>query len=101
MKLYIVTRADLSPGQQAVQAAHALAEYALRRPTEFHDWGNQTLVVLAAEDLTHLSIIEAGWPECVDNREPDLGGALTALAVIPGCAALKRRLKSLPLAFQA
>jgi len=27
LKLYLVTRADLSPGQQAVQAAHALREW--------------------------------------------------------------------------
>ncbi len=26
-KLYLITRADLSPGQQAVQAAHALQEF--------------------------------------------------------------------------
>jgi len=29
-KLYIVTRQDLSPGQQAVQSCHAALEFAFR-----------------------------------------------------------------------
>jgi len=32
MKLYLITREDLPPGQQAVQAAHALREFGEHHP---------------------------------------------------------------------
>lgn len=103
MRLYVVTRADLSPGQQATQAAHALADFAAARRPLFERWhaGTNTLVMLtvpderALEDLcTAIAEIEAGahWT----TREPDLDDALTGVAVVE-TAATKKLTRGLPL----
>lgn len=86
MKLYLVTRADLPPGPQAVQVAHAALEYALTYPGLKE---HPPFAVLVARDEDHLeklaaaTVIETDFkPEngFVHIREPDLGGALTAFA---------------------
>jgi len=81
MKMYILTRRDLTPSQQAVQGGHALAEFLLNIP---QDWNNSTLVYLGVNDETHLH----RWAHKLDIydidfkewREPDMGNELTALA---------------------
>jgi hypothetical protein len=52
VKLHLVTRRDLSPGQQAVQAAHALREFIQHHPEVDRDWyeRSNTLALLAVED---------------------------------------------------
>lgn len=105
MRLYLVTRADLRPGQQAVQAAHALAEFGLKHPEAFKAWGNQTLVMLAVPDegtLLGLATVTArGADPHVVNREPDLGDAATSLAVMPQTGSwVQRELRGLPLALR-
>ena len=47
-KMYVVTRKDLSPEQQAVQAGHALAEFLLQQSD--YEWDNGTLVYLTVPD---------------------------------------------------
>lgn len=91
--MYIVTRADLSPGMQAAQAAHAAVEFTLRHQGRFElisDW-NGFLIILAASDESELRILEN---TLFDTREiyatyhePDLpgsspGGSLTAVAFV-------------------
>jgi peptidyl-tRNA hydrolase len=81
MKMYVLVRRDLSPGQQAVQGGHALAEFLLHRKT---DWNNGTLVYLGVKDLREL----LKWMKKFDQteipysvfHEPDIGNEPTALA---------------------
>ncbi len=97
MKLHLVTRADLSPGQQAVQAAHALREFSQHHPEEDRQWyeKSNTLALLAAKDeralLRLLSEAQARGIPCSGFREPDRDDELTAVAVGPTGKRLCRR----------
>ncbi|WP_390889930.1 peptidyl-tRNA hydrolase [Dactylosporangium aurantiacum] len=99
----MVTRADLPPGIQATQATHAALDFAVAHPDTFRDWhaGSNTLVLVAARDEDALDRLRvaasAAGHRHVGFREPDLGGALTALAVEP---AAYRLLSHLPLALR-
>lgn len=102
-KLILVTRKDLTPAQQAVQAAHALRAFVEEHPAEDARWFKQsnTLALLAVEDEPMLHQL---WCEAVDSgvrvsgfMEPDLDGAITALALEPGAGA-RRLTRGLPLA---
>jgi hypothetical protein len=90
-KLFLVTRADLSAGSQAVQAAHAFREFAERHPTIERDWYRTSnhLVLLAVKNEAELAaLLRAAIDRDVaaaSFREPDLGSALTAIALAP-CA---------------
>ena len=104
-KLILVTRADLSPAQQAVQSAHALRQFAQEHPTEDKDWFEQSnhLALLSVQDEPELHRLqERAWDldvPCSAFYEPDLGGAITALAFAPG-AGSRRLVRALPLALQ-
>lgn len=89
--MFILVRRDLPPGQQAVQACHAVAEF-MARPDddgEVGDWqaSHKTMVVLGVRDEGELE----GWERGLKARkvayatfaEPDLGGAKTAIAIHP------------------
>ena len=98
MKLFLVTRADLPPGQQAVQAAHALREFTERCPEEDRAWyhASNTLALLVVEDEKHLRTLvqnaeKRGLPHA-RFHEPDRGGELTAAAIGPSGKKLVSRL---------
>jgi hypothetical protein len=106
-----VTRADLPPGTQACQAAHAALDFAVTHPELVADWHStsNTLVVLAAADELSLTwLVEdacaSGFRAVPfyepDLRHPDVGcsdvrGCLTAVALEP---AAYRLVSHLPLA---
>jgi peptidyl-tRNA hydrolase len=102
-KLFLVTRADLRPGQQAVQAAHAAHQFCVDFPTEFAAWfeRSNTLAMLTVPDeqaLRQLADLADDWDLKLSMfREPDLGNALTALALEPG-SGTRRLCRNLPLA---
>jgi hypothetical protein len=91
----------LPPATQACQAAHAAVEFALAYPRLTANWhvSSGALVLLAAHDELDLSRIRADVAaaglRAVPFHEPDLDGALTAIAVEP---AGRRFLARLPLA---
>lgn len=78
LNLYVVVRGDLLPGAKAAQAAHALADLALKESTaeKFRIWNNDTIIILEtppnAPDLDHLlvSAYDAGFGYAA-WREPD------------------------------
>lgn len=87
-KLYLVTRSDLSPGQQAVQAAHALQAFNVEWPQEARAWhdGSNTLALLVVPDeatLTRLLHRARRRGPVSEFHEPDRADELTAIAIGP------------------
>ncbi len=97
-KLYLVTRADLSPGSQAVQAVHAMREFVAWYPELDKLWYERSnflafLVVPNEEALSRLlKQAEGRLIPVVGFREPDLGESLTAIALASNAKGLVRRL---------
>ena len=102
-KLILVTRADLRAGAQAMQAAHAMREFAERHPGLERAWYRTSnhLALLAVKNEAELAaLLRAAIDRDVSVaafREPDLGDALTAIALAP-CAHARAICRRLPLA---
>jgi peptidyl-tRNA hydrolase len=97
-RLYLVVRSDLSPGQQAVQACHALRGFVEEHPEADREWFKEsnTLVLLAVPNERSLrdlgaKAMRAGIP-FTEFREPDIGNEVTATAIAPAGRRLCRRL---------
>lgn len=103
-KLYIIIRADLRPGQQAVQAAHAMRQFVADHPDIDRKWFEQsnTLAFLSVPDEWTLRKLADKADDqdlrLSSFREPDLDNAMTALALEPGLVS-RRLCRNLPLAF--
>ena len=103
MKLFLVTRADLPPGDQAVQAAHALREFVAQHPEIDLHWyrTSNTLAFLAARDEPSLgALLQKARQQGIATApfyEPDRGDELTAVAFGPDA---RRLLAHLPLALR-
>lgn len=102
-KLYIVTREDLTPAQQAVQGAHALTEYLVQHKESALSWysTSNTLAFLSVptEDKLNLLIDKAHRKGFMvsEFREPDRSLELTAVAFEPKAKSI---LRNLPLALK-
>lgn len=96
-RLYVVTRADLPPGVQACQAIHAAIEFARAFPSVAA--AAPAVVLLATSDELGLTWLRADAVNAglrhTSFCEPDLSGALTALALE---SAASRLVAGLPLA---
>lgn len=101
-KLVVVTRADLSPAQQAVQAAHAAIDFCFQHPGRASPWHAQSnyLVLLALKNEQELlTLISRCQDVLLDHtvfREPDLGNPVTAVAIEPS-AATQKLVRRIPL----
>ena len=102
-KLYLVTREDLPPAQQAVQAAHALTEYLVQHREGASSWysTSNTLALLSVPTEDSLSLLadkarRKGFM-ISEFREPDRFKELTAVAFEPKAKSL---LRNLPLALR-
>lgn len=99
MRMYLITRKDLSKSQQAVQSSHALAAYCLALPNIAHEWNNHTLIALTVQDEAAMCSLMDQLSQlghsCIPFREPYYDNALTAFAVCD--PVVIDRLKFLPL----
>lgn len=79
--LYVLVRKDLPKSSQAVQAAHAVAQFVIENSAH---WNNGTLVFLAAPDEAYLGSIKQKISDrrFSEFREPDLNDQITAIAVL-------------------
>lgn len=104
-KIRIIVRRDLSPGDQATQASHAAFQYSQEFPVPCADWFKKSnyIALLSVKDEQSLDMLRAVLERngCAVSavREPDLGNALTALAIGPSAEA-RRLTARLPLAFK-
>ena len=106
-KLYLVTRKDLSAGQQLAQTCHSLAQFSYDYPEDFREWVEKSnyIVVLSTENEESLKdIINQLKDNDLDHSvfvEPDLDNQVTALAISPKHTDwASRYLSSLPLAMK-
>lgn len=87
-KMYVLVDSSLSPGLQAAQACHAVAEMCLREPSASKVWnrqGNYMIVLAVSQHEATKAWFDAHGKEipCAQWREPDLGNVVTATAYLP------------------
>lgn len=104
-KLIVITRKDLSPGYQAIQAAHAAIEFQHEHPKIAKEWNTYSkyLIFLSVENEKALyQLLEKIKYKDIKHTiftEPDIGDQLTAVCIEPG--EISRKLVSrLPLALK-
>jgi len=97
-RLYIIVDRTLSAGLKMAQACHALRAFVGEHPMIDQTWHSESnnLVVLQVEDVPTLAErLESMGIKIARFTEPDLDGALTAIAAEPAAA---RHLSTLALA---
>jgi hypothetical protein len=93
--LYVITRADLSPGYQAVQSMHALRQFTEEHPEIDQEWFKKSnyLGLLSVEDeLALCKLIDKAVALGIKFsifREPDIDNQITAIALEPGSKSKK------------
>lgn len=102
-RLYVVTRSDLPPGLQLAQSVHAARQFAEEHPKLDRAWfrGSNNIVCLSVPDEPALrELVRSAERESPASSflEPDLGGALTAVALGDGA---RKLVGNLPLALRS
>jgi peptidyl-tRNA hydrolase len=88
--LYVITRRDLTSGQQMLQAAHAAIEFQHEHHEIAKEWNTNSkyLVFLSVENEEKLQrLLEKIQFKNLKYSvflEPDIGNQLTAIAIEPG-----------------
>lgn len=104
-KLTTISRKDLTPGQQAVQASHAAIDFIFSFPEESKHWHKLSnyIINLSAIDEDHLESLSKFLCKhdikFVKFTEPDLDDKLTAIAFLSNDIT-KRITSNLPLALK-
>ena len=105
MKLTLVVRADLPPGSQACQAAHAARAFHDEHPEVEEAWfrASNTLALLSVPDEPALQrLLNRALDRGIrvsSFREPDLVDQLTAICLEPGKPS-RKLCERLPLALR-
>lgn len=106
VKLVTVTRNDLKNGQQLVQSAHSLAEFAYQFPNHFHDWmkNSKYLVSLSVNNEEHLknlyNKLKNNGANVVAFTEPDINNQLTSICYY-GTPEMRKLTEKLDLALKS
>ena len=104
-KLIVITRRDLSPGQQAVQSAHASIEFQHEHPEIAKEWNTNSkyLIFLSVENekelqrlLQKIQIRDLKYSVFL---EPDIGNQMTAICLEPN-EETRKITSNLPLALK-
>lgn len=88
-KLYLITRRDISPGYQGVQACHAMRQFTADHPERDIEWfknSNYLAFLSVQNEVELMRLLVAASDHGVRAsafREPDAGGAITAIALEP------------------
>lgn len=104
-KLIVITRRDLSPGYQAVQASHAAIEFQHEHPQIAKQWNTHSkyLVFLTVENEKALYFllekIKFYDLKYTTFTEPDIGNQLTAVCIEPS-ERTQKLTSNLPLALK-
>ena len=104
-KLIVITRRDLSPGQQAVQSAHSAIEFQHEHPEIAKEWNTNSkyLIFLSVENEEELQkLLQKAQIRNLKYStffEPDIGNQLTAIALEPGQIS-EKLVSNLPLALK-
>lgn len=101
-----MTRKNLiTPGYQAVQAAHSIPLFSLEHPEIFFEWYHVSnyLVVLSVDNEESLKNLIAKAKErgikCSVFAEPDIDNQITSIALEP-CTETDRLVSNIPLALK-
>lgn len=98
-KLYLVTRQDLPPGQQAVQACHAMTEFLIEHKNEaklWHDTSNYLALLSVPDEQSLCKLVDKAHEHdlCLSLfHEFDRDGELTAVAFESRAKQLLRNVK--------
>lgn len=101
-KLTVVTRRDIPVGYQAVQSAHAVADFIMQHPQEAKSWHQLSnyLIFLTTEDESSLEKLickaESKGIKYTIFREPDIDNQITSVAFEP-CELTRKLVSNLPL----
>lgn len=101
-KLIVISRRDLLPGLQAVQSSHAAIQFVYDHPEVSKKWftiSNYLIFLSVETEPDLLALVEKFKQHGLvysTFHEPDLGNALTAVAVEPSDKA-RKKVSGLPL----
>ena len=99
----MVTHSELPPQYQIPQTMHVVAEFAAQHHEEYKQWYQSSNSVISLATKTEQELyqlkdkLESKRIKLVVFREPDIGGFITAIGLIPG-PLNKKLLSNLPLA---
>ena len=89
-KLYVVTRRDIPPGYQGVQSQHGALQFVFDHPARGAAWfkdSNYLAWLSVADEIELMRLLVAAKDQGIlasAFREPDVGGAITSIALEPG-----------------
>ena len=99
-KLVVITRSDITPGYQAVQSTHSIADFAFEFPDTFTKWKleSNSIICLSVKNEFELERLYEKFKELTPTvifYEPDVDER-TSLCLY-GTTEIRKKLRSLPL----